>query len=240
MKQLIISSFGSSDVGKQREKNEDYFIVDDKRHLYLIADGMGGHNAGEEASRIACTTFSELFSVQDADMKEHIITCLKKTNEVVHSLAESEIDFEGMGTTMVTCYCSENIAHICHAGDSRAYLLRDNKLVQLTEDHSAVALMVRQGYITREEAEDHPLKNRITKAVGTMSEIEPDYRACDLQKNDLLLLCTDGLTNMVKEQDIQGILEQESSLEERVMMLIQTANSNGGHDNITAVLIKAA
>jgi PPM family protein phosphatase len=239
MEQLIVSSFGASDVGKQREKNEDYFIVDDKRHLYIVADGMGGHNAGEEASRVACTTFSELFSVTGSNIKEHLITCLKKVNEVVHSMAESEINYQGMGTTMVTCYCSENVAHICHAGDSRAYLFRNNKLVQLTEDHSAVALMLRQGYITKEEAEDHPLKNRITKAVGTMEEIEPDYMTCDLQKNDLLLLCTDGLTNMLKDADIQENIVKNASLEERVLMLIQNANNNGGHDNITAVLITA-
>ena len=239
MQQLIISSFGSTDIGKHREINEDYFIVDDHKYLYLVADGMGGHSAGEVASRIACTTFLELFTRETSNIDELLTDCVKKVNEVIHSMAVSEINLQGMGTTLVACYCTDNIAHICHAGDSRAYLYRDKELVQLTEDHSAVAVMVRQGYITKEEAEDHPLKNRITKAVGTMPEIDPDYTNCPLKKDDLLLLCTDGLTNMVKEYDIKEILGQESTIEERVKMLIQMANDHGGHDNSTAVLIKA-
>jgi protein phosphatase len=154
-------------------------------------------------------------------------------------MSESDINLQGMGTTIVVCFCSEDTAHICHAGDSRAYLFRDHKLTQITEDHSAVALMVKQGYITREEAEDHPMKNRITRAIGTMREVEVDYDTCPLQKGDQVLLCTDGLSNMVREPELIKILGQTRSLKEKILTLIQMANSNGGHDNITAVLIEA-
>jgi serine/threonine protein phosphatase PrpC len=239
MQQLLISSFGSSDPGKQREINEDSFLIDSKKYLYLVADGMGGHSAGEVASKMACTSFSEHFSDTADNIGEHMIDCMKKVNAVVYSKAASEINLHGMGTTMVACFCTGDTAHICHAGDSRAYLFRNEELHQLTEDHSAVALMLRQGYITREEAEDHPMKNRITKAVGTMPDIVPDYTSCPLKKNDLLLICSDGLTNMVKEPDIKEILRLKSSIEERVLLLIQTANNNGGLDNITAVLVEA-
>lgn len=239
MQNLIINSFGSTDVGRQREINEDYFIIDELKHLYIVADGMGGHNAGEEASRVACTTFSSLFTPGEANIREHLIDCVKRVNSTIHEMASADINLEGMGTTLVACYGAENQVHLCHAGDSRAYLFRNRKLEQLTEDHSAVAIMIREGYITREEAEDHPLKNRITKALGTMREIEPDYSFYNLEKNDIMLLCTDGLSNLVKEHEIEEILIQKSSLKEKSLLLIQTANNKGGHDNITAVLIEA-
>jgi len=239
MQKLSYRSYGATDVGKKREINEDYFLIDDKKHLFIVADGMGGHSAGEEASRISSVSFMELFSPVDNNIKEHLIDCTQKVNKLVHTKSESDTNLNGMGTTLVACFCSEDTAYLCHAGDSRAYLFRDGSLIQLTEDHSVVAVMVRQGYITLEEAEDHPMKNRITKAVGILPDIDPDVTSSLLKKGDILMLCSDGLTNMVKREELLRIFGVKLPLEETGKKLIQTANNNGGHDNITIVLIEA-
>jgi serine/threonine protein phosphatase PrpC len=238
MQEYILHSYGISDPGKQRENNEDFFLIDNNQQLYMVADGMGGHNAGELASQTACRTFSELFTPTADGIKAQLVSCLQKTNALIYEKSNEDISLHGMGTTLVICYCHDGQVHICHAGDSRAYLFRDKKLVQLTEDHSAVALMVKQGYITKEEAMDHPLKNRITKAVGTMPDVEPDYMSLPIQEDDILLLCSDGLSNMVRDQEMETILSSREHVKGKTKMLVQLANERGGLDNITVVLVE--
>lgn len=220
-----------TDRGKKREKNEDSVYADGT--LFIIADGMGGHNAGEVASRMATDIISERLKGIKENRREEITDAVAFANAEIYKAAEGQ--FSGMGTTVDVCLFNGKSLHIGHVGDSRVYLLHDGELTKLTVDHSYVEMLLSKGEITREEADNYPMKNMITRAVGVSGGITTDYYEKSVSEGDILLLCTDGLTNAVSENDIKNILGSEKDIENAVKRLIDTANTNGGPDNITVI-----
>lgn len=235
---------GKTDVGRVRQENQDDYRAGELPGgavWALVCDGMGGAKGGREASQGACNVIENFFQEQyaqcGAGQEEPF---LKKTllyaNRFVFQKAAHEEALAGMGTTAVCALVRSGNVYLCHAGDSRAYLIRDGKLTQLTHDHSYVQELVDCGTITEEEAEHHPQKNIITKALGVDYRLEPEFTAAKLKREDRLLLCTDGLTNMVPVEEMEELLGQGTfyDLPDR---LIEAANAHGGSDNITALLL---
>ena len=235
---------GKTDVGRVRQENQDDYRAGELPGgavWALVCDGMGGAKGGREASQGACNVIENFFQEQYAQCgvgQEEPF--LKKTllyaNRFVFQKAAHEEALAGMGTTAVCALVRSGNVYLCHAGDSRAYLIRDGKLTQLTHDHSYVQELVDCGTITEEEAEHHPQKNIITKALGVDYRLEPEFTAAKLKREDRLLLCTDGLTNMVPVEEMEELLAQGAfyDLPDR---LIEAANAHGGSDNITALLL---
>ena len=229
---------GKSDIGKVRQLNEDFYLCNSP-HLAIVADGMGGHAAGEIASKMAARSVMTFLDTKDLIDENILRQAIIKANEVVYHSSESNSDYRGMGTTMIICCEKEDVIHWAHVGDSRFYLYRNNKLHQITQDHSFVGELERSGQITKEEAETHPKRNLLMRAIGADNEIEVDTGSFPLQADDILLLCSDGLTNMVSEADICTALEHCSGdITSLPAKLIDLANENGGNDNITVLLGK--
>lgn len=236
----------STDVGKIRDINQDSFYYSEMKELplFIVADGMGGQNAGEVASSLAVEAIRNFF----LDNKENLLKrkieipkfindSLYLANERILNEARQNSSLDGMGTTLTMAYILDNQVYIGHIGDSRAYLFRGTQLVQITQDHSLVAELVRNGSISEEEAINHPQKNIITRALGTDRDIKIDIFSREVKKNDIILLCTDGLTNMVSNEMIRDILLSCDDLQKASNTLIDTANDLGGYDNTTVMLI---
>lgn len=221
-----------SDVGRQREGNEDSFL--EREPLFAVADGMGGAQAGEVASGIAVE------AVGTARAPEDLAGAVEQANERIHSMATGDRSLEGMGTTVTAAWVGPESLTIAHVGDSRAYRLRDRELQQLTEDHSLVGGLVRMGKLTPAEAEHHPQRSVILRAVGVEPKVEVDVTAHALADGDVFLLCSDGLSGMVRDEVIEETLAMATPLSEVAEMLIDLANASGGRDNITAVLFRVA
>jgi PPM family protein phosphatase len=220
-----------SDVGREREGNEDNYLA--QPPLFAVADGMGGAQAGEVASAAAVEALSE---VRDASDLQGAIS---EANQRIYTRAhDGSGALEGMGTTVTAAWVGEARVTVAHVGDSRAYRLRDGALEQLTEDHSLVAGLVRMGTITAAEAADHPQRSVILRAVGVEPQVEVDVAEHDRARGDVYLLCSDGLSGMVRDEVIGETLSLGASLEEAAAMLIDLANACGGRDNITAVLFR--
>lgn len=237
-----------SDKGRVRETNEDsYKIISGLPGVpdtFIIADGMGGHNSGEVASNTAVEAaanyiqnFSERFS-QECDISNVIKDIMKKANIVVYNKSKKEAAHSGMGTTFIIAVIYGGKIHIGHVGDSRAYIIREGKIKQITTDHSYVEELVRNGSLTREEAENHPQKNIITRALGCSAEMQIDTYSYDILDKDYIVLCTDGLTNMLTEDEMKDIILKAENLELACDELIDRANKNGGYDNITVIAVK--
>lgn len=235
-----------SDIGSVREKNEDALFVSGDRDLplYLVADGMGGHNAGEIASQMAVDIIREEFQLNKKNLnsprkiRKQIKTALEKANEDIYKKSLNELDCDGMGTTILLGYYFDKRFYIGHVGDSRAYLLVDESLNQITEDHTLVNELIKKGSITESQALRHPQRNAITRALGTAVDIDIDTYEVDFNRDKILVLCSDGLYNMVDESIILQTLKETIDLEDRVSSLVQMANENGGKDNITIIAIK--
>lgn len=235
-----------SDIGKAREKNQDaYYASNDlSLPLYMVADGMGGHNAGEIASTMAMNIIKKNFFENKEQLtdKETIFGIIKKSieeaNTKIYLKSLENENCKGMGTTITLAYIFKNEIFIGHVGDSRAYLIRNGNIIQITEDHSFVNELVKIGSITKEEAINHPKKHMITRAVGSSSVIEMDLIVRSYEENDILLLCSDGLSNMLKEFEISQVFDTEKDIQKACETLAQMANQKGGHDNITVVAIK--
>ena len=235
---------GKTDVGRVRQENQDDYRAGELpggAAWCLVCDGMGGARGGREASRSACDVIEHCFQEKYAQcMPGDEAVFLKKSlisaNRFIFQKAMREESLAGMGTTAVCALVRAGQVFLCHAGDSRAYLFRDGALTQLTHDHSYVQELVDCGTITREEAEHHPQKNIITRALGVDYRLEPEFTSAKLEAKDLLLLCSDGLTNMVPVEQMEQILSQGPfyDLPDR---LVEAANENGGSDNITALLL---
>jgi protein phosphatase len=204
--------------------------------LFVVADGMGGAQAGEVASRTAVETFSRGLPDGDGAPEERLAELVREANEQIHELSRSDAQRAGMGTTLTAAYVGEDEVAIAHVGDSRAYLLRDGRLERLTDDHSLVEELVRQGRLTQEEAEDHPQRSIITRALGPEPDVEVDRRTQRARAGDIYLLCSDGLTSMVPEERVAEILLGAPNLTSAGHALIDAANAAGGKDNITVVL----
>lgn len=221
----------ATDVGRVREGNEDSYLVEPP--LYAIADGMGGHRGGDVASQMALATIDDLFKQGKGTLGEQV----REANRLVFERATDDRQLQGMGTTLTAAVISSEGAHLAHVGDSRAYLLRAGALRMLTEDHTLVNRMVRAGEITEREAAQHPHRNVLIRSVGTEPNVEVDEDSIGLLDGDRLVLCSDGLTGMVAEEQIQAILETTSTPQEAADRLVRTANRAGGIDNITVIVL---
>lgn len=237
-----------SDPGKKRRNNEDSFLVDDSCNLAIVADGMGGHNAGEVASAMATELTRNKFKLL---VRDNVIPPRNnnkyplKANQLAHAIELASLAIydsslssgkNGMGTTLTSIAIIKNKGYFAHVGDSRGYILRDKKLIQITEDHSFVLESVRKGLLTKEEAESSPLQNILTRALGSQDIPEVDIVETELNLNDRIILCTDGLFKAVKENQMLEILLKQPDDLNACDDLIEAGNNNGGPDNITLVI----
>ena len=239
-------AFAKTDIGKARDMNQDYYYIskpEDKISIFILADGMGGYNGGEIASKLATTTaLSYIQSNFENTPKERedilklVKSAMEYANMVVYEKSKEQKDLDGMGTTLEVCLIYNNKLYLGHIGDSRIYRLRGEFFRKLTHDHSYVQKLVKDGTITQEEADHHPKKNMLMKALGCTAFVEPDVTVKGFIKDDIILICSDGLTNMVEEQEIYNILKKEGTL--AAEKLVEKANENGGYDNITAIVIR--
>lgn len=235
-----------SHKGKVREINEDaYYISKENLNLFIVADGMGGHNAGEVASNIAINSIKEFMEKHidqfwDKDEKK-VCEILKKAtfeaNKNIYEKAMREEECQGMGTTLTVVLILSKV-YIAHVGDSRAYLIHNNNISQITQDHSLVAELLRNGSITENEAKIHPQRNMITRALGTEENIIIDIYTLDFQPDDIIFLCTDGLSNLIEIDEIKSALIDCEHMQYACVHLVELANERGGYDNITVVAIK--
>jgi PPM family protein phosphatase len=229
-----------SDVGKARDRNEDSYYGGE--HVFAVADGLGGHNAGDVASRLAIEPIAGLDrrieEVPDDAVADALSDVVLEANRKVYRRAQDDAKVRGMGTTLTVVAVSDGSAHLAHVGDSRCYLVRDGAMSQLSSDHTLVARMVQEGKLTPEQAEVHPQRSILTRALGAEPEVDVDSLEITLVPGDLLLLCSDGLSSVVGEERIREVLSNRSGLEETCARLIDEANARGGPDNITVVLVE--
>lgn len=253
---MRLISCGITDIGRKRQRNEDSYLLNDQFKLYVVADGMGGHVGGEFASKIAVTTVEEVVKGLDREksgipdetyldtpkqtgdkaFQERLRDSITHAGTMIAQKAMDEPDLKGMGTTATVMHFVESKAYIAHVGDSRAYCVRNGKITQITEDHSLVHEQLKSGLITEEEAKHHQLKNIITRSVGVQEEVETDTIVWKVQMGDTYLLCSDGLTNMVGDDEIQEIVNTTDT-EQASQALVDLANDRGGDDNITLILV---
>ncbi len=222
-----------TDTGRQRRGNEDASYA--RAPLFVVADGMGGAQAGEVASRIAVETFEQGLPESGAP-EERLVTRIQEANERIYSLSQAEREREGMGTTLTAAYLDDTHVAVAHVGDSRAYLFRDGAMQRLTKDHTLVQALVDEEKLTEEEAEQHPQRSIITRALGPEATVKVDTWTYPAKDGDVLLLCSDGLTSMISEERISEILARAEDLRQAADELIREANEAGGRDNITVVL----
>jgi protein phosphatase len=224
-----------TDTGRQRRDNEDNAFA--RAPVFVVADGMGGAQAGEVASKIATETFEQGLP-DSGSPEERLAERVREANHQIYELSRSDRERAGMGTTLTAAYVDDTSVAIAHVGDSRAYLFRDGTLERLTQDHSLVEELVRQGKLTPEQAAGHPQRSIITRALGPEASVEVDTWTYPVRAGDILLLCSDGLTTMISEERVAGILAEAGSLDGTAEALIDAANEAGGRDNITVVLFR--
>lgn len=233
-----------TDKGLMRENNEDNFAIEESEglNLYAVADGMGGHKAGEVASTIAVETITRIFKKKIADgnfkAPQFIIESIEAANKHVREESLKREEYSGMGTTItmaVVDLCLK-IAYIANVGDSRAYIIKNDEIIQVTEDHTYVQKLLKDGEITLEESIHHPKRNVITRAVGSEEYVHADLFEIELSNNDIILLCTDGLTRHLPDEEILNTIKEYGS-SKSVQRLIKLANDNGGTDNITVIIV---
>ena len=237
-----MKSYSLTDTGRVRSMNEDYAFVSERPigrlpNLFVVADGMGGHNAGERASSYAVEVL--LQSIRKNKEKNPVKVmrrAIESANDMVYQESISSDRSRGMGTTMVAAVICKDRLYVANVGDSRLYII-NSQIRQITKDHSLVEEMVRLGKLTKEEGRNHPDKNIITRAVGAEETVQIDCFEERIGIRDIVLLCSDGLTNMVSDEQIQQIIKTEKNLQKAAELLVETANRNGGRDNITVLLI---
>ncbi len=239
----MLRSYALTDIGQKRQLNQDFIYrsetpVGNLPNVFIVADGMGGHNAGDYASRLAVETVVEEISTSFEKNPVKILNnAIERANEMLRKRAREDRALSGMGTTIVAATCIGKYLEVANVGDSRLYVISD-EIRQITQDHSLVEEMVRMGGLDKETARNHPDKNIITRSVGARRDVEVDFFDVELQTGDMVLLCSDGLTNMVDDEMICRILKGDGNLEDRVEELTRTANQNGGKDNISVIVIE--
>ena len=251
---MLIRASGISDVGLKREGNEDFFSTDDTMGLYIVADGMGGHLAGEVASRIAVeminkslgkwvdegTPEEELFGNPDSSLTargNYILSSIRLANRVVYELALENEQYHGMGTTAVVLSVSPTLVVAANVGDSRIYMLRNGHIERLSKDHTIVAEQVEMGIMSADEAEDSPLKHVLTRNLGSAEHVEPDIYELEPSENDRYILCSDGLTDLVADEEIQALAEEVQEPEKLCHRFVEMVIQRGAHDNTTVVSV---
>ncbi len=245
----IISS-GISDVGRKRDRNEDAFLINEELQLYVVADGMGGHVGGEYASALAVNTveevvsameFPDTYKVGDVDPAEvirgRVAGAVSAAGQKIHAWAEEHQEYRGMGTTAVALLIHGTNAFIAHVGDSRLYSVRDGAIEQITEDHSLVAQSIREGLLTAEQAKRHRMRNVITRALGFEEDVEVDVQIRALRRGDRFLICSDGLSGKVEDNEMRDLVCRYD-VQEACRQLVGLACARGGEDNITVVLVE--
>ena len=249
---MKIESYGISNVGMKRTQNEDSYLINDEIHLYIVSDCTGGHLGGEYASKVAVHTVEEVMRIfrfdpevtmisgvntEECNPGDQLTHAIQEAGHRIHEQAMLDENLRGMGTTAVVALFSEGKLYIAHVGDSRAYRLRNGKIKQITEDHSLVTEQVKAGMISQEDAKAHKLKNIITRSVGYQEEVDIDVTPCELEVGDRFLLCSDGLSNLIEDGEMEEILKNHE-IREACEKLVNTANSRGGDDNITALALQ--
>lgn len=240
----MLKSYAITDIGQKRQLNQDFIYLSETPignlpNVFIVADGMGGHNAGDYASRYAVETVVEEIGTSFEKNPVRIMgRAIDKANELIRKRAQEDISLNGMGTTMVIATCMGRYLEVANVGDSRLYVVNQGQIEQITQDHSLVEEMVRMGGIDRESARNHPDKNIITRAIGARDYVEADFFNLELQMGDMVLLCSDGLTNMIDDGMIHRIMTNGESLKDRVEELVERANQNGGKDNISVIVIE--
>lgn len=237
--------YGATHVGRKRKGNEDFFLIHIEKNLFIAADGMGGHNAGEVASLNAVKHINQYFSFKllaeitgDGDMiQQRMIDSVAGANRKLRQMARDNAAYRGMGCTVVMGLIEGNDLHLCHVGDSRAYLCNRSGIQLLTTDHSYVMSLVASGKMTPDEARKSNMKNELTQAIGAVQTVKPDYNCYGLRDGDRLLLCSDGLWDMLSDEEIYRTTMKHRSAKWICDELIEKANEAGGKDNITAVLV---
>jgi protein phosphatase len=225
---------GLTDAGRKRRRNEDAYVL--QPPLFAVADGMGGAQAGEVASRLAVDAFREFHEADELEPEERVTAIIQEANRRIYERARQDSQASGMGTTVTAALVGAESVSVGHVGDSRAYRLRGGRLEQLTDDHSLVADLVRGGRLTPEEADVHPQRSVITRALGTDAQVDVDAFTFEALPGDVILLCSDGLTTMVTDEEIVAVVGEAKSLEDAAKQLVKAANRRGGEDNVTVVL----
>jgi serine/threonine protein phosphatase PrpC len=246
-----ITSCGITDVGMKRQRNEDNYLINDELRLFVVADGMGGHAGGEYASQIAVTTVEEVLSnirderhfedngraTRDMLLQEKLKYAIRLAGKRIYERAQEDTEFRGMGTTALVLYITDDAGYVAHVGDSRCYRARADTVEQLTEDHSLVNEQIKAGLINRDAAKSHKLRNIITRSLGYQEEVEIDTQVLTLERGDLYMLCSDGLSNLVEDNELLDMVHQ-NSFQEAARKLVDLANRRGGDDNITCVIAR--
>lgn len=242
---LPITWAAINDTGKVRQENQDALFADPKSGLFLVSDGMGGLQAGALAAKIVTQVLPAIIANKLKNLKSHgtkaVRAMLKKAilelSRQMRIESANQMIFKGMGATLVMALLRDNRAYIANMGDSRAYLFRNDKLSQLSEDHSVIALLLRTGEITDREARCHPARGQLSRYIGMLDEVDPFLRKVTLKENDRLLLCSDGLTGVVRDNEIAAILHDHADPQDACKALVESANLFGGPDNITALIV---
>ena len=239
----MLKTFSITNIGRRRKLNQDYVYTSEQPvgklpNLFIVADGMGGHNAGDYASKVTVETMVERISASEETERTRILDeAIQAANSLIREKAGESPELEGMGTTVVAATCDGTRLCVANVGDSRLYVANKREIRQITRDHSWVEEMVRRGGMGREEARNHPDKNIITRAVGAEDSVKVDFFAVQLKEGDMILMCTDGLTNMLEDEEIRMILNGARDMVEKAEALVQAANDRGGRDNISVILI---
>ena len=239
---MILRAAAATDVGLRRQGNEDRFALAPELGLYLVADGMGGHTAGQVASELAAeASVRALEALQGAtsSLSERLRAAVTSANRTIFQTAQEQPEFAGMGTTVVAILSDGGRAALAHVGDSRAYLVRSGRIRQLTDDHSIVGELLRRNEISETAAREHPHRHVLTRALGVRETVEPDLAEITLLEGDVFVLCSDGLTGHVDDHEICKVVSDTEELQESCDALVELANQRGGEDNITVVVARA-
>ena len=250
---MKVKSFGISDVGKRREKNEDSFLANEEHMLFAVADGMGGHLGGDIASQLATETIGEVIasletdpdmtlqeggiSVKPGEFQSYLRYAIRLASKRIFDKADSDASLRGMGTTTVALLVRNNKAYIANVGDSRAYRVRGDQILQITKDHSLVAEQMRAGILSEKDARVHRFRNIITRSVGFQEDVEADVDIRVVRAGDRFVLCSDGLSNLIRDEEIRDVIAN-TELESACTRLVDIANERGGDDNITVVAVE--
>ena len=234
-----------TDKGKKRDRNEDSLFVMPQEDIYIVADGVGGQNSGELASSMAVKNIAEYIKANplhgiknEEELKSYFLDCIRNANKTIYRTAQLSEQNAGMATTVVLLHLTDGYAYIVNVGDSRAYICRNGRISQITEDHTYVNELVKGGSITKAQAEIHPQKNMITRALGGEEKILPDFYRLETEKNDIIILCSDGLYGELSAGEICGMAADSNSMSALSRGLVQRANRNGGNDNITVICLR--
>lgn len=236
--------FGNTDIGKRRKTNQDFVYVNNEKigildNLYIVADGLGGHKAGEVASEASIDFFEQfVYETLDEEPLDLLVSALAYANEYVYKLSKKNKEYENMGTTLLASSIKNSKLYIAHVGDCRLYGIRGGKILQMTSDHTYTMDLLKAGIISKEQAESSKDSNILTRALGTDKNVKADALFCDIYDDDIFVMCSDGLSDMVSDEEILRIVSENIPTEQKVENLIQKANDNGGFDNIAVIVIE--